>query len=142
MHTSESEQQLRSLIEARAQATRTKSVPALAACFAQDAIGFFLAPPLRALTRDEDPSAWFDTWVGEIGLEMRDLVISAGGEVAYSYCLVHLTGARTTGETVDSWFRETLCFRQIDGEWKITHLHESYPMRMDGSDKAALDLNP
>jgi ketosteroid isomerase-like protein len=46
------------------------------------------------------------------------------------------------GEKVDMWLRETLCFRKIDGKWKITHEHESVPFYMDGSFKAAVDLKP
>ncbi len=46
------------------------------------------------------------------------------------------------GEKVDMWLRETLCFRKIDGKWKITHEHESVPFCMDGSFKAAVDLKP
>jgi ketosteroid isomerase-like protein len=36
----------------------------------------------------------------------------------------------------------TLCFRKIDGEWRITHEHESVPFYMDGSVRAAVDLEP
>ena len=42
----------------------------------------------------------------------------------------------------DVWFRSTLGFRKIGGEWKIAHEHELVPFLMDGSDKAALDLKP
>jgi hypothetical protein len=31
---------------------------------------------------------------------------------------------------------------KIGGEWRITHEHNSTPFYMDGSDKAALDLQP
>ena len=40
------------------------------------------------------------------------------------------------------WFRQTLCFRKIRGAWKIAHQHESVPFYMDGSYRAAVDLEP
>jgi SnoaL-like domain len=46
-------------------------------------------------------------------------------------------------ETRDEhWFRQTLCFRKINGAWTIVHEHESVPFYMDGSFRAAIDLKP
>jgi PhnB protein len=73
---------------------------------------------------------------------MRDLQITSGDDVAYCHSLGHLTGTRTDGEQTNVWFRETLCFRKINGQWRITHIHESVPMYMDGTFKAAIDLKP
>jgi ketosteroid isomerase-like protein len=38
--------------------------------------------------------------------------------------------------------RGTVGLRRIDGRWKITHEHASVPFYMDGSYKAAVDLQP
>ena len=46
------------------------------------------------------------------------------------------------GEEVDLWFRATACFRREDGHWRITHMHNSVPFSMDGSEKALLSLKP
>ena len=40
------------------------------------------------------------------------------------------------------WFRSTIGFRKTGGIWRITHEHNSTPFYMDGSDKAALNLQP
>ena len=40
------------------------------------------------------------------------------------------------------WFRSTVCFRRENGDWRITHVHDSTPFHMDGSFRAALDLKP
>jgi ketosteroid isomerase-like protein len=53
-----------------------------------------------------------------------------------------MRGTRTGGEKTDLWFRHTVCFRKVDGTWKIVHFHESVPFYMDGSYKAAIDLKP
>ncbi len=53
-----------------------------------------------------------------------------------------MTGTRTDGEHTDLWFRETVCLRKASGRWKITHEHNSVPLYMDGTDRAAADLTP
>ena len=40
------------------------------------------------------------------------------------------------------WMRSTLAFRRAGGAWKIAHGHSSVPFRMDGSYRAATDLQP
>ncbi len=40
------------------------------------------------------------------------------------------------------WFRSTIGLRRISGGWRIAHEHNSTPFPMDGSGKAALDLQP
>jgi len=42
----------------------------------------------------------------------------------------------------DLWFRATDGLRKVDGRWQVTHEHNSTPFYMDGSLKAAVDLEP
>jgi ketosteroid isomerase-like protein len=51
-----------------------------------------------------------------------------------------MTGTKTDGEEVELFFRATACFRRDNGHWRITHMHNSVPFAMDGSDKALLHL--
>jgi ketosteroid isomerase-like protein len=67
---------------------------------------------------------------------------SSTKSVAYAYGLQRMTGTKTDGEKVELWFRATACFRRNKGQWRITHMHNSVPFAMDGSDKALLDLKP
>lgn len=142
MPNADNEARIRGIIDARANSIRRKDARGVTACFTDDSVGFFLEPPLRQSPRKEDLTGWFATWHGAIGFEMRDLAISSSDDVAYSHSLIHLTGTRTDGETTDVWYRETLCFRRAGDQWSITHVHESVPMHMDGSFKAAIDLKP
>lgn len=140
---SASEEEIRKTIEAWAEGIRRKDVEMVASRVPEDSVRYYLAPPLVATEPvRENLREWFDTFEGPIGYEIRDLQITAGGGVAYTHSLHHLTGRKRAGEEVDLWFRETLCLRRIDGAWAITHAHESVPFLMDGSGKAALDLKP
>jgi PhnB protein len=138
-----SEAQVRSVIDAWAKAMRAKDAAGVVARWADDLVQFDLAPPLR--TVGNDPSGlkdWFATWRGQIGFAITELGITAGEDVAFCHALIHLTGSRTDGSESDVWFRGTLGLRKAAGVWKIAHGHESVPMRMDGSFRAAIDLKP
>lgn len=134
------------VIETLVNGLRAKNAEAVTSLYADDNTMFILAPPLqytkansRGMKGIED---WFATFDGPLGYEIRDLKIAQETQIGFSHNLCHLTGTKTTGEKVDLWYRETLCFRQIDGQWKIVHEHESVPFYMDGSGLAALDLKP
>jgi PhnB protein len=140
------ETRIRDLLNAFATAIRDRDARATVACYARDVVVYDLAPPLRIEAETaRDPSyiqQWFDTWTGPIESEAHDLQIVVGDDVAYACALRHMTGTKTDGESADLWFRATACFRRERGEWKITHVHNSVPFAMDGSDRALLDLKP
>jgi PhnB protein len=85
---------------------------------------------------------WFASFRGPVGYEIRDLCITTGDEVAFCHSLNRISGTRTDGEETDVWTRATVCLCKIEGKWMVTHEHVSVPFYMDGSDRAALDLEP
>lgn len=137
---------IRELIERRADAFRAKDVEGVFACQSEDIVQFILAPPLKCAGRTtfdrESMEEWFASFQGPLGYEVRELEITATDEIAFAHSLNHLTGTGTDGKESKLWFRDTLCFRQIEGAWKIIHEHSSVPFYMDGSLKAAIDLEP
>ncbi|MBB6328584.1 PhnB protein [Algoriphagus iocasae] len=115
--------------------------------YAEDGVLFLLAPPLQekiqiGIEGLNDLNIWFDTWEGNIGLESEEVVIQNDRNIAFLHSLEHLFGQRKDGSYTDSWYRETLCFLKINNIWKIVHQHQSFPMYMDGSEKAATNLRP
>lgn len=144
---SSDEARIRALLDEQAEATRAKHADRFRAVYAAELLTFDMAPPLRnagadvALSR-ENLEGWFDTWQGPIGYETRDLNVTVGGDVAFSHDLIHISGTKVTGEHDGVWARRTLGLRRIDGAWKIVHEHTSVPFYMDGSYRAAVDLEP
>jgi ketosteroid isomerase-like protein len=138
------EAEIRSRIERWQEALRAKSLDGVMANYVDGAVAFDLAPPLEhsATELRRGLAEWFPTWDGPIGYETRELSVTAGDDVAFSRSLNHLTGKRTNGDKADVWFRATLCFRKVDGEWLVAHEHTSVPFYMDGSFRAAVDLKP
>lgn len=133
------EDQIRAVVAGRAAAMRDRDAERFVACYAPQIVKFDLPPPLvytGAEARDAQAlRAWFASHPGgPIDYQVRDLTVAVGGDVAFCHSLNQLGGAL--------WFRSTLGLRKLDGEWLITHEHNSTPFYMDGSDKAALDLQP
>jgi ketosteroid isomerase-like protein len=136
------EAKIRSVIDQRNKALHAKNAEGVVSCRTPDYVEFSLAPPLAHTTDAKNLNAWFATWQGPIGSEVRDLRIAVSGDTAFSHGLSRMTGTKTDGAEVDFWFRETLCFRKVGGAWKIAHEHTSVPFYMDGSFRAAIDLKP
>ena len=137
--------QIKELIDGWVKAVRAKDLDRVMSNYAPDILLFDLAPPLLCRGSDAYRSnweEWFASWQGPIGYEIRDLSITAGDDVAFSHSLNRISGTRTNAEKTDVWVRATACFRKMNNKWLIAHEHVSVPFYMDGSDKAALDLNP
>jgi uncharacterized protein (TIGR02246 family) len=113
---------------------------------ADDAVTFDLDPPLQHGPDVVHDAArlqkWFATWEGPIVSEPVERTVAVDGDVAYAYGLQRMTGTKIDGTEVELFFRATACFRRDNGRWRITHMHNSVPFAMDGSDKALLDLKP
>ncbi|MFC3226464.1 YybH family protein [Marinibaculum pumilum] len=143
MHGNDDVAALRALIEGWVQALKDKDAAAVVACGASGLTAFTLAPPLVSDSTDATGlQAWFDTWQGGLGYELRDLEIAAGGDLGHAHFLTRLDGTKTDGSDAGLWFRQTLCFRRLEAGWRIVHLHQSVPFYMDGSFRAAVDLMP
>ena len=137
------EAQIRTVIDERTKALRAKDAAGVVRHRAPDFVQFDLAPPLIAAAADaKGLEAWFATWRGSLGYEVHNLNVTAGDDTAFCHSLNRMSGTNTDGQGAALWFRQTLCFRRIGGEWRITHEHESVPFYMDGSFKAAVDLTP
>ncbi|OAP41287.1 DUF4440 domain-containing protein [Sinorhizobium glycinis] len=135
--------EIRAAIEDWAEAMREKDTGRVLSHGAEDCLVFSLAPPLKASdTGAEGLEQWFATWKGALGYRFQDLDISSGDDVAFATALAHLSGEKQDGAKVSLWYRQTFGLTRTDKGWKIAHLHESVPFYMDGSFKAAIDLDP
>lgn len=142
----DSKAEIRALIEERAAALRRKDAKGFVARQAADYSLYSLYSMGSPLAADqanvEDVDAWFAGWRGPLGYEVRDLDITADGDVAFCHGFARMSGTKTDGEAVDLWFRLTLGLRRTAEGWTIMHEHESVPFYMDGSLRAAVDLKP
>lgn len=134
--------EIETLCERLRQAHVDKDADAIVDCYAADAVIYDLAPPLgkRGMKRDA-VAAWLATWDGPIRIDAANVEFTVGEDIAHISALNRMRG-RQGEEEQDLWFRSTLCFRRVDGCWRITHDHSSVPFHMDGSYRAAVELKP
>ena len=119
-----------------------RDADAIVECYADDAVIYDLAPPLgrRGMKRDAI-AAWFDTWDGPSQIAAADIEIVSGGDAAFTAALNRMRG-RQSGADQDIGFRTTMGLRRTEDERRIMHDHSSVPFYMDGSYRAALELQP
>jgi ketosteroid isomerase-like protein len=134
--------EVRAVLDAIARGFRDRDAAAVNRHFAPAATLADLAPPL--LHRGPDTAAlqaWLDGWDGPVEVDYRDLEIRIDGGLALCHGLVHTATSRG-GEPAAWWARMTTALARTDDAWLVIHDHVSVPFYMDGSDRAALDLEP
>jgi ketosteroid isomerase-like protein len=141
------EDRVRAVVRERAAAVDAQDADRLVGCYAPGVVLFDLEPPLLHPAAEVlDPArtrAWFATWQDDLAYAVHDLTVVVGGDVAFAHGLVRLSGtSRGATEPAELWFRTTLCLQRTAGVWSISHEHDSTPFYMDGSLRAAVDLQP
>jgi uncharacterized protein (TIGR02246 family) len=138
------EAEIHALFEDRVTAVRMKDVDKLMSGYAPDVLSFDVVDPLQYAGLDgirARMEQWFSSFEGPISLENQNLTIAAGEDVAFCHSLSHVNATRIDRGHLEMWWRETVCYRRIDGKWMITHQHSSVPFNVE-SGKASLDLKP
>ena len=139
-----SEGEIQAVMDNLANAIRAKDVNALMVHYAADVLTFDLLPPLQYQGADavrKRVLQWFSSFQGPIGLEMLNLRITAGDDVAFCSSLNGSTGTNKDGAKIEMWWRATNGFRKVDGKWLVSHAHSSEPFDA-ASSKALVDLKP
>lgn len=124
------EADIRGVIATWADSFRSRNVEAAMRLHAPDVVSFDMVPPLRYQGIDDYRSAWramFDAFEGPIEVEVRDLSVTVGDGVAFTFSMNRFCGTATDGQKVDYWWRWTACFERLDGKWLIVHDHQSLP---------------
>ena len=139
-------QEIRDVVERRAALLEAGDVRGMLACSAPEVVQFSLAPPLVERVDTTDPTAveqWLATFDAPPRREVTRLEITADGDVAFATSIDSMTATpKGSTEPFTLWYRVTLGLRRIDGQWRVTHEHESVPFHMDAEMRAAIDLTP
>ena len=138
------ESEVKALLDSQFEAMRMKDIDQLMSLYSADIVYFDLVPPLQyvgsaALRRRF--LEWFEAWKSSIGMEIRDLTIVAGGDIAAAHMLLRASGTLKNGHEVSYWVRATVCCQRSNQQWLITHEHISLPVD-PRSWSAAIDLVP
>ena len=138
------EAQIRALIDRFAEAFCAKDIDGVMSVFAREIVSFDILPPLQAVGAETFVKHWqefFDSYQDDMHVELPDVRITAGDDVAFSHCLHRVSGTLKTGRQTDWWLRWTAGYRKINGKWLIVHEQVSVPADLR-SGKALMDLKP
>jgi ketosteroid isomerase-like protein len=120
------------LLDHQAAAVCNRDIAAATANYASDVVIFDVVGPLRhpsgnlsVRKRLED---WFNTFDGRpVLFEITDRAISAEDNLGFTHSLNHVHAGLRNGAILDMYWRETLAWQKIDGQWMIVHAHSSVP---------------
>jgi ketosteroid isomerase-like protein len=138
------EAQIRQQIDSFVKAFRNKDVDLMMSLFSSQIVSFDIIPPLQYEGSEVYRKVWeetFELFQDPIDIEIRNLSITAGEDVAFSHNFLQLKATMTNGQKINYWERLTCCFQKIDGKWLIVHEHVSLPADLK-SGKAVMNLTP
>src|SRR3954469_1984065 len=139
------EAEIREQIDELAEAIRGEDLEALKPLYAPEVVSFDVGPRLQDVGAEAKLNNWiaaFSQFERPLGVEVRDITITVGGNVAFAHSFNRLSGKLKDGtRAAGFWVRATYCFRKIEGKWRIAHDHVSAPLD-PGSGKALLNLEP
>jgi ketosteroid isomerase-like protein len=122
--------QIREILQTWAENTRTGNLNAVLANHAPNLLIYDVLPPMKYESAAAYRASWGD-WqpenVGEAVFALRDLVITAGSDVAFAHAFIHCAGTTPTGKKYEDLVRATFCLTKTNGAWRITHQHISKP---------------
>lgn len=128
--TTTNEQQVRQVMEAWTAAVARKNLDALMKDYSDQVRVFDVGSQLEG--REAYRQLWemcFPYFEETIGIERRDTRVVAGDDVAVITFYSRLSGMKdASGPMARSWFRCTVCYQKVDGEWKSFHEHVSLPV--------------
>jgi len=138
------EAQLRQLITDQMSAIGAKDLDRLMNHYAADVVIFDVKPPFQTTGAE----AWRQTWEAclpympdAFQTEIRDLHLTASGDLAPAHWLFRLTGMAKDHPAMQTWIRISAGYRRIRGRWQIVHEHASVPFDPETS-QAAFTLEP
>jgi ketosteroid isomerase-like protein len=141
--TQSNEVLIREQIDGFMKAVRDKDLTRMMSYYAPDIVSFDIIPPLKY----DGIQAYRKSWQkglammqGPIEFEARDLHIDASDQIAFCRAINRMKFT-SDGKETEMWVRWTGCFRNIDGNWLVTHEHVSVPVDME-TDKALYGLKP
>lgn len=135
---------IRQRIDRLVEAVRAMDLEGVKSIYAPDVVTFDIVAPLRKAGAPEKWKNWAEVFAAyrpPLGYEVRELVLEAGGGVAFARSLNRISGTLQNGSRADYWVRWTAGFRKTGGQWLIAHDHVSVPIDVAGG-RALLDLEP
>lgn len=126
----QAEKELRQLIAGWSRAVENRDAAALVADYTPDVVSYDAIPPYKNVGPDTIRQAWehcLPYFPDSFKSEHRDLTFQIDGDLAVVHGLHHFVPEQADHPCGHTWMRITICYRRIDGNWKVFHEHISVP---------------
>jgi ketosteroid isomerase-like protein len=95
-----------------------------------DVVVFDMMGPPRVFTGRK---AIHDHWAGfpevkDVKADFLELKVISDGKLAVALSEQHYTAKNADGKPLDMTFRQTDLWRKTNGQWKLVHMHISFPV--------------
>jgi uncharacterized protein YndB with AHSA1/START domain/ketosteroid isomerase-like protein len=124
------EADIRALATAWSRALEAKDLEGLMAGVGPDVLLFDCKPPYQINGVEGYRANWascLPSFPAQMQSEHRDLSITVDGDVAFAHCLHHIAPIAEEHPCGQTWLRVTVCYRRIEGKWRVVHEHVSVP---------------
>lgn len=131
MQLTDSETQIRELIERWVRAVHAGDLDGVLADHADDVVMFDVPPPydgVRGLAAYRETWPPFFEWQASGAVfELESLDITAGDDVAFAYALLRCDTPEGLARNPQNRLRLTIGLRRDGRRWVVTHEHHSFP---------------
>ena len=126
---SETEKEIRQLVEDWAAAVRRGDLEKILAHHAADIVMYDVPKPFQSVGIDAYRNTWdtFFTFTKPGVFDIQELHIVADQHVAFCYAAMKCEDKSNSSDYMELDFRLTIGLKKINGQWMIIHEHHSVP---------------
>src|ERR1700753_2245459 len=125
----ETEKEIRQLIEDWAEAVRKSDLDKILASHSIDIVMYDVPKPFQSIGIDAYRKTWdtFFKFTRPEVFDIQELHVIADQNVAFCYATMKCADKSNSVDYVDLYFRLTIGLRKINDQWTIVHEHHSVP---------------
>jgi uncharacterized protein (TIGR02246 family) len=128
--TVQAEKELRQLITNWSKAVESLDAARIVADYTPDVVSYDAIPPYKSVGPEKIKAAWeccLPYFPQSFKSEHRDLEFHIDGDLAVVHGLHHFVPEQPDHPCGQTWMRVTVCYRRVNGQWKVFHEHISLP---------------
>ncbi|HXS36901.1 MAG TPA: nuclear transport factor 2 family protein [Flavipsychrobacter sp.] len=125
----ESEKQIRQLVEDWAKAVRNKDINGILAHHSDDIVMYDVPKPFQSIGIEAYRKTWdvFFSFTKPGVFDIQELHVFADENVSFCYATMKCADKSDSADYIDLDFRLTIGLRKINDQWTIVHEHHSVP---------------
>lgn len=126
---SETEKEIRQLIENWAAAVRSGDMKKILAHHSDDIVMYDVPPPFQSIGMEAYRKTWdtFFAYTRPGVFDIQELQVIADQQVAFCYATMKCADKSKSEDYIELDFRLTVGLRKINDQWTIVHEHHSVP---------------